>query len=340
VTFTWEQWWNGSYQQAKNSYLNDQGGFRADLVRVNNELDYLLFEKLHSNSVVMGKQHCLFQRDYISAYYGKDFIGYDKVLAKVAKLKALQDTLGRLGKSLILVHAPCKAFFYPENIPDDLVEASRGTTNYEAYLKLADSMKVNQLDFNAWFVAMKAHSKDVLYPLQGIHWSVYGSLLAADSLITYIEHLRHITMPHLELGQKNYSEKAQDPDDDVNKALNLIVPVTKERFTYPEVKCQSDSGKTKPRVLYIGDSFIMNFLHDNLMGCTNTDWEFWFYNNLVLTQQNNFNPSTWTPMGGYPWQEKLLQKDCIVILYTSHNMRDLGSGFIEKAYDHFYPAGK
>src|ERR1017187_5689606 len=66
ISFSWENWWNGSYQPGKNNYFNDQAGFRPDLVRINNQVDYWLFKKLHSNSVVMGTNHCLYQKDYIN----------------------------------------------------------------------------------------------------------------------------------------------------------------------------------------------------------------------------------------------------------------------------------
>ena len=114
--FNWDKWWDGSYQEKKGRYLNDHIGFRADLIRLNNQLDYSLLNKLHSWKVVEGKDHYLFMDTYINGYYGRDYVGYTAILEKLVKLKALSDTFERLGKSLILIHAPAKEFMYPENI--------------------------------------------------------------------------------------------------------------------------------------------------------------------------------------------------------------------------------
>ncbi len=187
IMFSWQKWMEGSYQDGKNKYLNDNIGLRPDLIRLNNQVDYSLFNKVHSEwKVLVGSNHCLYQDVYIYAYNGKDYLGYDSILKKLSKLKAIQDTMAHLGKSLILVHSPCKAFYYPEYFPDNLKNARLGATNFETYKHIGDSIGINQVDFNTWFISMKSQSKELLVPRQGFHWSVYGSLLAADSLVKYI----------------------------------------------------------------------------------------------------------------------------------------------------------
>lgn len=340
VYFSWNDWWSGTYQQQKNNYFNDQVGFRQDLVRINNQVDYSLFKKLHSNSVVLGSNQCLYQKDYINAYYGRDFVGADKILTVLIKLKAVQDTLTKLGKTVILAHAPCKAFFYPDDFPDDLKGPHVAPSNYQAYVRIADSLGINQIDYNSWFLSMKDRRKELLYSKQGIHWTVYGSLLAADSLISYVEKKRNIHMPHIYWTKTDTSSRARETDDDIYKALNLILPITRETFTYPDVKFSDDSTKTKPKVIYIGDSFISNFIHDRLMEHTNSDWEYWFYFNVVAYQNSGDDPATWRHIEDYDWMDKIKHTDCILIMYTSHNLFQLGNGFIERTYDYFYPAKK
>ena len=338
VTFTWGTWWDGSYQQGKAAYLNDQGGFRRDLVRANNQVDYWLFKKLHCNSVVLGKNGCLYQPDYINAWYGRDFVGYDSALHTFTRLKAIQDTLAKLGKSLIVIHTPCKAFFYPDDYPDDLKGPHKAPSNFERFVHLADSLKVNQIDFNTWFTGMKNTSNGLLYPRQGIHWSVYGGLLAADSLTRYMEQLRHIHMLHMTWAGEKKSTKAEDTDDDVFKALNLVFPILTETFTYPQIEYKEDSTKTKPKVIYIGDSFCINWIHNNYMQYSNNNWEFWFYFHQVMNQDNRDSPEKWIPVDNYDWLGQIKKSDCIVIMYTSHNLHELGNGFIEKTFNYFYPA--
>jgi len=340
VSFSWEKWWDGSFQQGKNNYINDQVGFRPDLVRINNQLDYWLFNKVHSNSVVLGTHKCLFQKDYIKAYFGRDFVGYQTILNNAVKLKAIQDTLAHLGKSLILVHSACKAFFYPGYFPEDMVGPHVGPTNYETYKRVCDSLGVNQVDFNAWLVSMRDTSKALLYPLEGVHWSVYGSVLAADSLVKYIEKLRNIRMPGITWDSITHTTKARFTDNDIYRALNLTFPMVKEDFSYPNVRYLDDSTKKKPVAIYIGDSFLLNFLGDNLMTGTNTDWDIWYYFKRVIKEGNRNNVDAWINMDNYDWISKMNNSDCIILMYTSHNLKEIGNGFIDKAYDHFYPAKK
>jgi len=336
VAFSCAKWFDGSYRDEKSRYLADNTGFRADMVRLNNQVEYSLFHILHGNWGVTDSDHCLMQPLYIRPYYGKDFEGYAVIHEKLRKLKAVQDTLSQMGKSLILVHAACKAFFYPEYIPAFYRSSKRGTTNFETYVRIADSMKINQLDFNSWFAGMKNKSKDLIYTKQGLHWSIYGSLLAADSLISYIEQLRNIQMPHPIWNKIVHTTQAKYSDDDIARALNLIYPFTTETYTYPIVTYPTDNNMVKPSVIYIGDSFLFQWMENGLMDSTNTGWQIWYYFTSVM-DKNNRDIESKNLIANYDWINAMNHADCIVLLYTSHNLPELGDGFIEKAYDHFYP---
>ena len=118
----------------------------------------------------MGTHHCLYQEPYINAYYGEDFAGYKTIRERSIKLKAIQDTFAKLGKSLVLVYAPNKAAYYPEYFPEHRVHDKKGVTNLEEYRRMADSLGINQIDMNAWFISMKKTTHELLFSKQGIHW--------------------------------------------------------------------------------------------------------------------------------------------------------------------------
>src|SRR6478609_5160143 len=75
--FNFESWFNGEYQEQVEKYVNESFGFRSFFVRINNQIDYSLYNKLHASAVVMGKEQCLYEIDYIRAYCGTDFVGKD-----------------------------------------------------------------------------------------------------------------------------------------------------------------------------------------------------------------------------------------------------------------------
>ena len=225
TAFSTEAWWSSSYQQKKNAYLNDNTGCRPDIVRLNNQLDFWLFKKVHANTVVVGKDDFLFEQAYIDEYCGLDFAGEEPLRKEAIILKKIQDTLALIGKTFVFVYAPSKANFYPEKLPSEFIKKHPGTaTNYKFFKRLCDSIGINYIDCNGWFKSMKDTTKNLLISRQGIHWTVYGSLLAADSLIKYLELKRHARLPEIKWHQITYSNKPRRSDDDIVKGMNLMIP--------------------------------------------------------------------------------------------------------------------
>ena len=334
IEFSWPKWMNGHYQDSATLYLNDNTGFRADMIRVNNQLEFSLFDKVHSEwRILEGKNNTAYQDVYIYAYTGKDYIGYDSIYHRMKQLRAIQDTLQKLGKTVLLIHAPNKAYFYPEFIPGELAKTRNATTNLGTYLRVGDSLGIHQIDFNGWFMSMKATSGELLYPRQGFHWSVYGSWLAADSLEKYIERKRNIHMRRPVIGNINHTSIAQGTDDDLAKGFNIIFPVLTETFSYPEITYSHDTARLK--VIYIGDSFLFTWMNSGFMDNTNAQWQIWYYFRYLLNSSNRTPEQT--PLGDTDWVQEIEHTDCIILMYTSRNLARMGDGFIEQAYAHYYP---
>ncbi len=337
--FSLAKWWDGSYRKQKTRYINDSMGFRPDLVRINNQLDYWLFRKLHAGDVYVGHDNYLFGKLYVDEYYGRDYIGTATIRKKLMMLRRVQDTLERMGKTFVLVYAPSKPYLYQEQIPDCLRETTvPDTTNYRSFRRLGDSLKIRQVDFNAWFVSMKETSKDVLMGRQGVRWTMYGGLIAGDSMTRYVEQKRNIRMPQLVIKSVNYSTEAQHTDDDLFAVSNLIFPITKEQFTYADYFFR-DSGTTRPRAIYIGDSFLWTWITNGQMHSTNTDWEFWCYFYQVWTEQTMNNGGSFAPRAFYDWQRSLANTDCVIVVLTPPGLKDLAfkDSFIDVFYNYFFP---
>jgi hypothetical protein len=336
VAFSWGKWADASYQKGKTDFCNDHVGFRPDLLRINNQIDFSLFGDCHAVWAVLGTHDCLFQDVYINAIYGQNFIGYPAIRERAIKLKAIQDTMARLGKLFVLVYGPNKARFYPENFPKNRMHDSRGVTNFEVYRKMGDSLGINQIDMNSWFVSMKNKLKDSLFAKQGIHWTVYGAILAGDSLMTYIEKAMHRHIPHPKCSKMERSTEPRSGDDDVERSINIIFPVTTETFTYPVIEDVPDSGCIKPNVIYLGDSYAFKMIVYGIVNRMNRNCEYWGY----FEDVRGFNIYKWAYIKDYDWKKALDENDCLVMLYTEFNLWQLGNGFIESAYDYYYPAGK
>jgi hypothetical protein len=336
VQFSTPGWIDKSFQASSERYVNDRIGFRPFIIKANNQVDFTLFGKFHSSRIVKGKDNCFFTQSFLDAYMGKGFEGSAAVKEKLKKFKAIQDTLSRLGKSLLLAYAPDKEDYYPEYLPSKYTNAHRAHTSFATYKSLGDSMGVNQLDFNTWFVCLKNTSKEHLYPMEGIHWSSYGALLAADSLIRYIEHLRHIQMLHPVWDKVAHTHEARYYDDDISKGLNLLFPVSNEVYSYPELYYTGSPLAIRPNAIYIGDSYFIPWIRQGVMDNVNQNWQLWYYNKEVWERYNQQDLPKKT-ISEIDWLKELNNADYIVMMYTAANLPRLGDGFIEQAYIHFYP---
>jgi hypothetical protein len=185
---TSSNWFSGNYQDSLSIYLNENIGFRNYFVRLNNQIAFSLFDFARANGVVVGKENFLYERNYIRAYLGKDYIGEAAIAEKVRKLEKIQDRLKKRDIELIVVFAPGKGSFYPEYIPTDQVPSENN--NYKTYVRLLNNTPINLIDFNKWFRKKKGTTVAPLYPKTGIHWSRFGELMAADSLLKYIDKLK------------------------------------------------------------------------------------------------------------------------------------------------------
>lgn len=323
---TGKVWLSASYQPKKEKYLNDTFGFRSLFVRINNQIALSLFREVHAFSVIFGKENYLFEENYIKAWYGADFIGSDSIATRIAKLKFIQDQLlARYHKNLMVIFAAGKGSFYPEYFPD-YISYPKGPTNYEVHVRLAGEAGLNIIDFNRWFLDNKLKSPYPLYPRYGIHWSLYGASLVTDSILTYIEDIRGIDVPSLSWDRVEL-KKAQKDDYDMGYGLNLLFKLHRDKMAYPVLKFESDTGKTKPSVLVIADSFYWSLFKLGITRSFSTS-DFWFYNKQIY--HSVMGPPIGTDQVSL-W-EQIQSHDIIILMATEANLPGFGWGFIDQVY--------
>jgi hypothetical protein len=173
---------------------------------------------------VIGKKNYLFEKEYITSYFGKDFKGWEDAKSVISKLKVIQDSLATRGKYLLVVIAASKADYYPEFIPDNL-RVENNITNYEAFTSLARDSAIHCIDFNRYFVDQKASEKYPLFSKLGIHWSTYGSCIVQDSLVNYLNKTLKADIPSFSWENIEW-DAARPLDRDIGRGLNLLVHIS------------------------------------------------------------------------------------------------------------------
>lgn len=326
VYFSFNEWFSGSYQQKKETYINENFGLRDFFVRLNNQVAYNLFNKAKANGVIIGKHNYLYEENYLKAYFGFDYIGYDSIAAKVDRLIRVQEYLASKGKTLLIVFAAGKGSFYPEFFPENW-NYPKKVSNFDTFLSLVRENNVNHIDFNTWFVNQKESSSYPLYPKYGIHWSHYGMCLAADSMFNYIEKLRNISMPDLRWDSISLlpSEKT---DYDIADGMNLLFPPEKEILAYPHISIVEEQGDQRPSAIVIADSYYWGIFNEGIPSSLFSDQHFWFYNQQIYPDSYD-SPLN---VSQVDLNEEIANHDIFIIMSTEANLPKLGWGFIENTY--------
>jgi len=327
--FSLPAWFSGDWQQQAEKYLNQHSGFYPHLIRLGNQVSYSLFQEARARGVFVGKEGYLYEALYVRAYQGNDFPGEEVLLDKLKKLKLVQDSLKAKNIELFTILMPGKASFYPEYIPDYLKE-KRGTITKDVFVRISEQLGLKILDLHAWFNSIKGASKYPLFPKLGTHYSYYGELLAADTMVRYIEGLRGTDLPDILIDTIIVSDTAMGRDKDIADGMNLMFNPPSERLAYPQYTI-NEQGKDKPRVFVIGDSFFWNMYHTYLGHQLFTFTGYWFYFRELYSKYEQL-----TERGGRPSALEAISNNDIVILSCSDaTLSELFWGFIDETGDYY-----
>lgn len=339
VQFAWQKWWDGSYQKDKSNFINDAVGFRPDFFRINNELDLLLYGKVQSSlHVFAGKDKYIFEQSYVDEFNGYDYMGDDTIIHLAVKLKMIQDTLEKLGKTIIFTYGPAKPYLFPEKLPW-VFRTPNSKTNYRSFVRLGDSLHLNQIDFCKWLPERLKDNKNSIITRRGVHWTPYAALLAADSLIKYIERKRNVRMPEVRISRTYASDTENEMEENMYYRANLVFPVKKEKELKAIYSFVADSGAQKLKTMYLGDSFIAYWVRDSVMANINSYWEYWFYFEKLWTSKSFGNTDQPFYVVQTSWINSILNADCVVIMWTSFNLFRMKFSYfyVDQLYDYFYP---
>ncbi|OON70782.1 alginate O-acetyltransferase AlgX-related protein [Hymenobacter sp. CRA2] len=336
--FNWPSLLDNSFQPAFERYMEEQIGFREVLIRLRNQVAYSVFRVSKANKVLVGGDDVLFDETAIRAYLGQDFKGLDNIRPNVRRFKVVQDTLARHGVLLVFAIAPDKANFYPEHFPAYFQQLPRSQSNYQAYAQEMKARGVNVIDLAAAFQQWKDTASYPLFPRGGIHWSGYGITLAADTLFHYIEQRGHLDLADFRSTGREVVDETHDTDNDVAKAMNLLVPPAPFRMAYPHIAFDPPKpGQVKPNLLVVGDSFNWGLIGFYPFYTTLFDkFQFWYYNQEIAYGNSLTRPGQ-TQVSQLDRKAELLAQRVILVLFTQHNLGGFDGNFSADMYSLLSP---
>ena len=334
-TFDLVSYRSGDYAKQEEAYVSENFGFREPVIRLYNQYLWSCYRKTFAHDVVAGKRGWLYTPESVRDYYGTEMLRWQSSPEaaqrdfdrEIRYMNHVRKILKENDVELLAFIAPEKSFLYPEYLP----ECKHDTTTFNAcayFLKKFDETGFPCIDMTQWFGQMKDTVAYPLIPQTGGHW-VFPAVYAADSLFRFMGDLKGIELPKLRIGTLHEATE-HGADNDLERLLNLSFPIWHRYGFSPtaDVEVENRPSSIKPKVLFIGNSFMWGITNQVPMREVFDDVEFWYYFSTAYTG-NPLAPTK--PVVEYNMLEKLLDFDYIVWFTTGNQLNKCTNGFANSA---------
>ncbi|MFZ4521605.1 MAG: alginate O-acetyltransferase AlgX-related protein [Bacteroidales bacterium] len=330
--FTWTRWFSQDFQEVYATRLNEYTGLRNTLIRIHNQYDYSFFGQTHAQGFLEGRNRYLYEEDYIREYNGDYFIGKKSIDQKLSRLKNVRDSLAYYHIPLILVFESGKASIFPEYIPSRFHPKNRKQSNYDYFTERATQIGLPFLDINPFFLKIKDTCRYPLFPRYGMHWSMYGVHLVADTIARYVAGASGVKMPEFKVHHLHLSGNSLGSDYDIGKMLNLVFPLRSTPGAYPVVSFNAIPDGKMPAMV-IADSYYIQLIETygkKMFGLQ----DYYYYNSSLYPHQNDFPPVRADKSN---FREKLLNHKVLLVMVSEINLHCAFWGFADEAFRAFHP---
>ena len=272
---------SGQYQSQTEQYSRENLGFREWHIRLYNQANYSLFNQTTCHFITPGKDGFLFYAEAFRDYYGIEPINqyktYDRAREwaekNVRMMNKLRYVLKDYGIEFLCFMAPNKAEIYPEYLPYHTPAPDDAIHTAAYYDSLMTAIDFPHVEMTKWYQSMKDTASFLLFPKRDTHWR-YSAVYGYDSLFSYMNSLNGFGIPDIHVDRLVKLDTMYPENDE--QTLNLIFPIGNDSPKY-RADITVDPGH-KPKVLFVGDSFIWD-LETYMPWKEIMDYvEIWFYN--------------------------------------------------------------
>ena len=272
---------SGKYQSNIEKYSRENFGFRECHIRLYNQVNYSLFNETTCHFIVPGKDGWLYYTEAFNDYYGIEPIHqyrtYDRAREWAQKnvrlMNKLRYVLKEYNVEFLCFMAPNKAEIYPEYLPYHQPAPADAIHTAAYYDSLMTAINFPHVEMTKWYQSMKDTASFLLFPKRDTHWR-YSAVYGYDSLFCYMNSLNDFGIPDIHVEQLVKLDTMYCENDE--QTLNLIFPIRNDSPKY-RADITVDPGH-KPKVLFVGDSFIWDLETYMPWRKILDDVEIWFYN--------------------------------------------------------------
>lgn len=275
---------SNQYQRQLEDYVSENFGFREPVIRLYNQYLWTCYNKTYCHFITPGKKGYLFYTEAINDYYGIESIKlyrtYDRAREwaqqNVRMMNKLRYVLHDYGIEFLCFMAPNKTQLYSEYLPYHAPAPADAINTADYYDSLMTAIDFPHVEMTRWFQQIKDTASFQLIPKRDTHWR-YAAAYGYDTLFSYMNSLNDFGIPDIKVhGMRQLDTMYRENDE---KTLNLVFPIPNDSPKYrPEVTVECGEGCRKPRVLFVGDSFVWDLETYLPWREILDDVEIWFYN--------------------------------------------------------------
>ncbi|MBO4777565.1 MAG: hypothetical protein J5588_03650 [Bacteroidales bacterium] len=328
---------SGLWQKTLESYTSENYGFREPMIRLYSQYLFDFYQKTPVDFVSFGKGKWMFYKHTVDDYYGKEMFRWQKdnetaVTAfnnEINLVNKFRNLLKQYDIEFLWIIVPDKPIIYSEYLPDDTFDTT-SINGRKYFTEKFDSIKLDYIDMNPYYLQIKDTSSFLLFPPTGHHWN-FSAIYGADSILRYMEQQKNIRLPQIIYSNFHKSCKfSEERDRDIENALNLVRDVNlKGIYTSQEadVTFLRDSSVSKPNALFVGNSFVWQILDYVPSREIFEDFTFLYYNREAYIGHDKKQ----RPISEIDYAEKVLCSDYVVWLSNAAQIYKCSYNFIEDA---------
>ena len=330
---TFENYCSNTYQAQIEKYVSENFGFREPVIRLYNQYVWSAFNKTYCHFIVPGKEGYLYYDLAVNEHFGtelpKHYKSNEEAMkdadAELRQMNKLRHVLKDYGIEFVAFIAPDKPEVYPEYLPRR--DADTSTIHMtEYYSRRMDEMGFPFINMTDWFMSMKDTVSFPLFPKTDSHWR-YSAVYGYDSLFRFINTLDgEAKFPNIHIGPPIAYESDEMEGDE--ETLNLIFRIRGDKTKYKsDIIVDDDTIHRKPKVLFVGDSFIWSMSQFMPARQILADKEIWFYNNTAFVGFENSSMS----VKDIDRLSHILNADYVVFYSAGHQWWEATYGFAKDA---------
>ena len=332
-SLTFNTYRSNTYQKQIEKYVGENFGMREPVIRLYNQYLWSAYYKTYCHFIVPGKDGYLFYEQAVNEYYGNELLKHYKSNEEAMKdadielrqMNKLRHVLKDYGIEFVAFIAPDKPEVYPEYLPRR--DANPNTIHMaDYYTQRMEEIGFPFINMTEWFISMKDTASFPLFPKTDSHWR-YSAVYGYDSLFRFMNALDgEAKFPTLHIGAPiTYESDKLEGDEET---LNLLFRIDSDKTQYKSnITVEPDSTHRKPKVLFVGDSFIYSMNDFMPVREIMADREIWFYNNTAYEGFDNKTES----VKDIDRLSHILDADYVVFYSAGHQWWEATYGFAKDA---------